>query len=144
MDNKEIVLNIMRNSSKNAYLLTSVDNQPRGRIVSPVVDDDLSIWIVTIQSSRKIKDIRQNPKIAITFNEYPNNGFREVQVFGKAELHTGKAEKLRVWNLKKDSIGSFFQGGVEDEAYALLKVKIDYIEWSDHMQGCKNIINFPI
>lgn len=137
MTDQETILEIMRNSSTNSYLVTSVNNQPRARIVSPVIDDDLGIWIVTFNSSQKMTEIRSNPKIALTFNEYPNKGYREVQVFAIAEICDDVAEKTKIWENKKKSIGSFFKNGPADSEYALLKVKIDFVEWSDNTQGDK-------
>jgi len=139
MTDKEIILQIMLNSSTNSYFATSANKQPRARIVSPVIDDDLNIWIVTFNSSRKIAEIKTNPKIALTFNEYPNKGFREVQVFGSALICDDIEQKEKIWQSKKNSIGSFFKNGPSDPEYALLKIQIDTIEWSDNPQGDKKV-----
>jgi uncharacterized pyridoxamine 5'-phosphate oxidase family protein len=62
---------IMRKNALYSYLATCDGDQPRVRPVSPIVEDDLSVWITTFSNSRKIKQIKQNPKICLSFVEYP-------------------------------------------------------------------------
>jgi len=141
MDPRETVLSIMRASALNAYLLTSVNHIPRARIVAPVIDDDFTLWIITFSNSRKVEDILNNPVVTVTFNEYPSKGVREVQYFGRAELVKEQADRQRLWEAKKDSIGGYFKD-TADPDYALVKIRPNFIEWSIRPQSTKEILRF--
>ena len=69
-DSQKIVA-IMKKNSLHAYLATCDCEQPWVRPVSPIVEDDMSIWVTTYSTSRKVKQIRQNPKVCIAFVEQP-------------------------------------------------------------------------
>ena len=61
------IISIMKDNYLYANLATCDGDQPRVRIVSPVVEDDMSIWVTTRSTSRKINQLRENPKICLAF-----------------------------------------------------------------------------
>lgn len=59
----EKMVAIMKENCLHAYLATDDGDQPVVRPVSPIVEDDISIWVTTFCTSRKVSQIRRNPKI---------------------------------------------------------------------------------
>lgn len=62
---KEKIVAIMKETCLFAFLATSDGDQPQVRPVSPIVEDDMSIWVATFSDSRKVKQIKENPKICL-------------------------------------------------------------------------------
>jgi general stress protein 26 len=131
---KEKIAAIMKETSSYAYLATSDGDQPRVRPVSPIVEDDLSIWITTFNSSRKVSQIQKNPRISLAFVEYPR-GEKAATVIGKAEIIEDLEKKKRVWKLATFDLLEFFPDGPESEEFCLLKIAISKIEWRDSWTG---------
>lgn len=121
---------IMKDNCLHAYMATCDGDQPRVRPVSPIVEDDLSVWVTTYSSSRKVKQIEQNPKICLAFVEQPR-GDRVAFLIGKAEIVADLADKKRVWDLATFDLSEHFPDGPESHEFCLLKMIIDKIEWRD-------------
>lgn len=124
----------MRENSLHAYLATCDGNQPFVRPVSPIVEDNLSIWVTTFCSSRKVKQIKSNPKICLAFVEQPS-GDKAAVVFGEAKMVSDLEEKRRIWNLAVFDLSQHFPEGPESKEFCLLKIKVERIEWRDSWEG---------
>ncbi|KYK35805.1 MAG: pyridoxamine 5'-phosphate oxidase family protein [Theionarchaea archaeon] len=127
---KQKIVGIMKENSLHAYFATCDGDQPRVRPVSPIVEDDMSIWIATFSTSRKVTHIRENPKVCLAFVEQPR-GDKAVTVIGKAEISENLEEKKRVWERAPFDLSEYFPNGVESDEFCLLKIVIDRIEWRD-------------
>ncbi len=92
---KEKIVAIMKKTCLHTYLATCDGDQPRVRPVSPIVEDDMSIWVTTFCCSRKVSQIKQNPKVCLAFVEQPN-GEKAAIVLGEAEIVTDMEKKKRV------------------------------------------------
>jgi general stress protein 26 len=125
---KEKIVAIMKANASFAFLATSDGEQPRVRPVSPIVEDDLSVWVTTFCSSRKAKQIKENPRVCLSFVEHPQ-GNKAVTVIGKCEMVLDMKEKKRIWELADFDLKQYFAEGVESKEYCLLKVSVDKIEW---------------
>jgi general stress protein 26 len=124
------IVSIMKNNSLHAYLATCDGDQPRVRPVSPIVEDDMSIWVTTGGTSRKVKQLRQNPKICLAFVEQPN-GVKAAIVIGEARIIPDMAEKKRVWKLANFDLYQYFPNGPDSDDFCLLKIVIKRIEWRE-------------
>ena len=124
------IVSIMKENSLHAYLATCDGDQPRVRPVSPIVEDDMSIWVTTRSTFRKVKQIRQNPKICLTFVEQPA-GDKAAIVIGEARTIPDIEEKKRVWNLANFDLYEYFPNGPDSDDFCLLKIVIKMIEWRD-------------
>ncbi|MEA3474972.1 MAG: pyridoxamine 5'-phosphate oxidase family protein [Candidatus Cloacimonadota bacterium] len=82
---KQKMITIMKENSLHAYLATCDEDQPRVRPVSPMVEDNLSVWVTTYRSSRKLKQMRQNPNICLAFVEQPR-GDKAAILIGEAKI----------------------------------------------------------
>ncbi len=63
------IVEIMRENAHAAHLATCDRGQPMVRPVSPIVEDDLTIWVVTFTSTRKVEQVKTNPKVSLAFVE---------------------------------------------------------------------------
>jgi len=130
VSDKRKIVSIMRDNYLYANLATCDGDQPRVRIVSPIVEDDMSIWVTTRSTSRKIKQLRQNPKICLVFVEQPD-GDKAVTVIGEARLIPNIAEKKRVWKLASFDLWEHFPNGPDSDDFCLLKIIAKRIEWRE-------------
>ena len=131
---KQKMITIMKENSLHSYLATCDGDQPRVRPVSPIVEDNLSVWLTTYSSSRKVKQIQQNSKICLAFVEQPR-GDKVAFLIGKAEIITDLEEKKRVWNLATFDLSEHFPDGPESKEFCLLKIIIKEIGWRDSWTG---------
>lgn len=132
------IVAIMKNNSLHAYLATCDGDQPRVRPVSPIVEDDLSVWVTTFSTSGKVKQIRQNPRICLAFVEQPR-GEKAATVIGEAEIVAHLEEKKRVWKLATFDLAEHFPNGPESDEFCLLKIVIEKIEWRDSWTSRPNV-----
>ncbi|MBA7612866.1 hypothetical protein ES703_20107 [subsurface metagenome] len=135
---RQKIVGIMKENCLHAYLATTDGDQPRVRPVSPIVEDDMSIWVTTFASSRKVKQINENPKISLAFVEQPT-GEKAAVVIGEAQIIPDLAEKKRVWKLATFDLSQYFPDGPESRDFCLLKIVIRKIEWRDSLEGETNI-----
>ena len=124
------IVSIMKENSLHAYLATCDGDQPRVRTVSPIVEDDMSIWVTTGSTSRKVKQIRQNPKICLAFVEQPN-GDKAATVIGEARIIPDIKERNRVWKLANFDLYEHFPNGPDSDDFCLLKIIVKRIEWRE-------------
>ena len=127
---KQKIVSIMKKNSLHAYLATCDSEQPWVRPVSPIVEDDMSIWVTTYTTSRKVKQIRQNPKVCLAFVEQPQ-GDKAAAVIGEAKIIEEIDEKKRVWKLATFDLSQHFPNGPDSTEFCLLKIIIKKIEWRD-------------
>jgi general stress protein 26 len=131
---KQRIVAIMKENCLHAYLATSYDTQPFVRPVSPIVEDDLTIWVTTFSTSRKISHIRQNPRICLAFVEQPS-GDKAAVVLGEATIVPDLEKKRRVWQLAPFDLSQHFPDGPESKEFCLLRIVPKKIEWRDSWEG---------
>jgi len=131
---KQKMIAIMKENSLHAYLATCDDDQPVVRPVSPIVGDEISIWVTTFCSSRKVKQIQNNPKICLAFVEQPS-GDKAAVVVGEAKIVPDLEEKKKIWNLATFDLSQHFPKGPQSSEFCLLKIIVGKIEWRDSWEG---------
>lgn len=139
---KEKIVAIMKENSFHAYFATVDGDQPRVRPVSPIVEDDMSLWVTTFGTSRKVQHIQENPKTCLAFVELPR-GDKAATVVGRAEIIDNLDEKKRVWDLAGFDLSQYFPHGPESDEFCLLKIVIDRIEWRDSWTGGQKVYESP-
>ncbi|TET41958.1 MAG: pyridoxamine 5'-phosphate oxidase family protein [Dehalococcoidia bacterium] len=98
LSEEQKIVSIMKDNFLHASLATCDGDQPRVRTVSPIVEDDMSMWVTTRSTSRKVKQLRENPKICLAFVE-PPDGDKAAIVIGEARIIPDIEKKKRVWKL---------------------------------------------
>jgi general stress protein 26 len=132
------IVSIMRDNYLHANLATCDGDQPRVRIVSPVVEDDMSIWVTTRSTSRKVKQLRENPKICLAFVE-PPEGDKSVTVIGEASIVPDLEKRRRIWKLAPFDLYEHFPDGPDSDDFCLLKIMANRIEWREIGTGALKI-----
>ena len=133
MDDKAKMLEITRETSNHAYLATCDATQPIIRSVSPIVEENMSIWVTTFSNSRKVKQIKSNPKICLYFASQPD-GERTAKIIGTAAIINDLTVKKRIWNLAGFDLSKYFPEGPESSDFSLLKIDVKRIEWWDNFE----------
>ncbi len=132
------IVSIMKQNSMHAYFATSDGDQPQVRPISPIIEDDMSIWITTFNTSRKVRQLKQNPKCCLAFVELPD-GDKAATVNGEAKIITDLAEKKRVWNVANFNLFEYFPKGPVDEEFCLLKIAINKVEWRESWETGRKV-----
>ena len=138
LSDEQKIVSIIKNNCLHAYLATSDGDQPRVRPVSPIVEDDMSIWVTTYSTSRKVKQLRENPKICLAFVEQPR-GDKAATVMGEAKIVRDTEEKKRVWKLASFDLYEHFLDGPDSDDFCLLRIIVKRIEWRDSWTAKVNI-----
>jgi general stress protein 26 len=126
-DNQKI-MDIMKKAQNFAFLSTSEGDQPRGRPMATMLGDDMSIWMATSGKSRKVQQIKKNPKVSLVFL-VPPQGDQAATVLGEAVIVTDMEEKKKVWEMAAYDPAQFWPDGPETEDYCVLKINIKQVEW---------------
>ncbi len=93
-DDRKRIVDII--SAITSPFLATIDGYyPMVRPVSPIVEDDMIIWITTNCDSRKVKQVQTKPNISLAFVEHPG-GDRSATI-GRAEIVDSVDDKKRVW-----------------------------------------------
>ncbi len=123
--------------------MTTIDrkNRPRGRIIHPIWEGTTG-WIATGRHSHKAKHLAHNPWASLSYWDAQH---QQVYAECRAEWEDDPAEKKRIWELYKSTpppLGYdpqlFWQGGVEDPEYGLLKLtpwRIEISAIADMVKG---------
>lgn len=131
---KQKIVAIMKEGSPYAYLATCDGDQPIVRLVAPIVEDDMSIWVATFVTSGKVKQLQSNPKICLAFVEKPPQD-RAATVFGEAQIVSEMLEKRRVWTLASFDLSQYYPDGPESKDFCLLKIVAYRVVWRDRGKG---------
>jgi len=138
LSGEQKIVSIMKDNYLYANLATCDGDQPRVRTVSPIVEDDMSIWVTTRSTSRKVKQLRENYKICLAFVE-PPDGDKAVTVVGEAQIIPDIQKKKRVWKLAPFDLYEHFPDGPDSDDFCLLKIVIKRIEWREIGTGAVKI-----
>ena len=142
VSDEQKIVSIMKDNYLHANLATCDGDQPRVRTVSPIVEDDMSIWVTTRSTSRKVKQLRQNPKICLAFVE-PPDGDKAVTVIGEAQIIPEIQRKRRVWKLAPFDLYEHFPDGRDSDDFCVLKIIVKRIEWREIGTGAARIYDPP-
>jgi len=134
---KQKIVEIMKKASNFSFFATSDGDQPRVRPIASMVEDDMSVWMATSAASRKVQQIKKNPKVTLAFVQQPQ-GEKAATIIGEAEIVEDMRQKKRVWGLASYDPAQFWPDGPETEDYCVLKIDIKKVEWwEDMMEGMK-------
>jgi nitroimidazol reductase NimA-like FMN-containing flavoprotein (pyridoxamine 5'-phosphate oxidase superfamily) len=112
---------------KNRYAVEATVSSagPQAAVIGIGVTDDLEIVFDTLSTSRKYRNLRADPRMALVVYE----GERTVQIEGTADVPDG-AELARL----KQAYFAAFPDGPERERWpdiAYVRVRPTWIRWSD-------------
>jgi general stress protein 26 len=96
--------------------LISIDEkgQPRARVMEPFApESDFTIWLATNPKSRKVNQIKNNPKVSMHYFDKSQMGY--VSLMGKATLVNDSEIKSKIW---KEGWEKFYKN--KEDAYLLI------------------------
>jgi general stress protein 26 len=80
-------------------------------------EPDMSVWLATYHKTRKVGQIRENPRVTLFYLEPTGAGY--VTLIGEAQVVDDPAEKARRW---KPTWKEFYQDENRGEDYLLIRV----------------------
>lgn len=104
--------------SSDSWFLVTVDKtgKPRARVMSPFpLGEDWTIWLGTSPTSRKVKQIKNNPNVVVFY--YDSKSYSYVNVSGTARLVNEPELKAKYW---KDGWKRYYPD--RDKHYILIEV----------------------
>jgi len=112
-----------------ALITIDSNGSPDVRTMDPFEpDENMIIWLGTNRNSRKVREIRNNPKVNLFYTQ--NKGFSYVSIKGIAKLVDDKAKKSVLW---KDEWKNFYDQ--QRENYILIKVTPERLELINYKKG---------
>ena len=128
-DLKQTILDKMEGMNLWSLATVTEEGKPWVRYVSPtIIDPDVTIWVATFASSRKVAQIKNNPEVHLTMGMYEvamEGSYLQVQ--SRAEVIVDVEEKKRHYG---EHLAGFFSGP-EDPNFVLLKLSAYRVEYND-------------
>jgi len=136
------LLQFMRGHTLAVQSSASPSGAPQAAVVGFVVTDDFEVFFDTLDTTRKVRNLRRNPKIAFVIGGLTNGDERTVQYEGVADEPSG-AELQRL----KEIYFSVFPDGRERQSWPGLiyvRAKPTWIRYSDFNQAQPGIVEFDL
>lgn len=129
LETRETIRRIIRGCVYGNLATIGADGvSPRVRPVCAFLEDDLSILVPTHTRTRKVEELRRNPRVEIVFVDAEH---WQVRVAGKAETVRDTAVKKRLMEttLTPKLWRGFFPEGETDERFLLYRIVPESFEW---------------
>jgi general stress protein 26 len=125
---------IMQQAHYSTLVTIGPDGQPQARIVDPFAPDSaLTIWIATNPLTRKVQDIRRDPRVTLLY--FSPATFEYVTVVGTAALDTDAGQRAAHW---KPEWKALYKDQNRGDDYLLLRVKPSRLEVVSVRRGIAN------
>jgi len=123
-------------SAKTCALITlDKESRPRVRVMDPFIpESDLTVWFGTNPKSRKVNQIKKNPKVTLYYVDSDGSGY--VMIHGIAQIVNDPIEKENRW---KDAWKAFYPNKPKD--YLLIRVSPEWMEIISYAHG---VVGDPI
>ena len=116
------------------FITIGEDGQPQARIVDPIAPDaSFTIWFATNPLTRKVSQVRRNPKVTLLCFDASTSSY--VTVLGRGDVVTEAAEKQRHW---KADWASIYPRGAGSDEFMLIRmtpVRLEIVSESRGMIG---------
>ena len=127
-------LDIMRTARYCTLVTIGGDGQPQARIVDPFVPEaDLTVWIATNAESRKVDEIRRDPRVTLLYFNAANSEY--VTVVGTAVVSTDPKQKAAHW---KTDWATFYKDQNRGDDYVLIRLAPSRLEVVSEKRGIRN------
>jgi hypothetical protein len=138
--NRSELLQCMRGHSLAVQTSVSPSLAPQAAVVGIVVTDDLEVFFDTTDGTRKVDNLRRNPKIAFVIGGLTNGDERTVQYEGIADEPAGaELERLKEFYFTR------FPDGRERQSWRgliYIRARPTWIRFSDFNQVPPKIVEF--
>jgi len=119
---KSRVLQILEKNPFVSLVTFGSDDWPDVRVLLVVAKDDVdAIWFATETESRKIAQLRANPKAAIY--GFDMEAMSEFRLYGHVELLSDSASRRKIW---REDFLQHFPDGVDSPTMIILRFHTDH------------------
>jgi PPOX class probable F420-dependent enzyme len=106
------------------------DGHPQARAVDAFApEDDMTVWIATNPVTRKVAEVRKDPRVTLYYYEPGGPGY--VTLLGRAVVVSDPAEKAKRW---KEDWAAFYKDKSRGEDYVLIRVtplRLEIVSYGD-------------
>lgn len=125
---------IMRQARYCALITLGDEGHPQARAVDAFLPEDhLVVWIATNAQTRKVAQIRRDPRVTLYYFAPDGSGY--VTLSGQAELVDSPAEKAKRW---KEEWSSYYSDKNKGADYLLVRVTPSRLEVVSYSHGILN------
>jgi general stress protein 26 len=125
----EAAREIMNSANTCALITLDREGRPRVRAMDAFLpEEDFTVWMGTNSSSRKVDQIKNDPRVTLYYLEGGDSGY--VMIHGKAYLVDDKEEKEKRW---KPEWEAFYPA--DRKGYLLIKIIPDWMEVVSYSHG---------
>lgn len=124
---------VMRAARYCSLVTIGGDSHPQARIVDPLLGPDRTIWIATNPLTRKVDEIRRDPRVTLLFFNAAANEY--VTIHARARLVEDPATRAARW---KSEWGPFYQNRHEGPDFLLIEVRPFRLEISSPRHALSN------
>ena len=120
---------IMIGTGTCALITLDEEGRPRVRVMDPFLpENDFTVWFGTNPKSRKVNQIKENPKVTLYYLDSDATGY--VMIHGTAQLVDDQKEKEKHW---KPEWKDFYPN--KKDGYLLIKVSPEWMEIISESRG---------
>ncbi|MEN8124842.1 MAG: pyridoxamine 5'-phosphate oxidase family protein [Bacteroidota bacterium] len=120
---------IMTSAGTCALITLDKEGRPRVRVMDPFLpESDFTVWFGTNPKSRKVSQIKKNPKVTLYYLDPDDTGY--VMIHGRAQIVNEQKEKGKRWKVEWEA---FYPNKPED--YLLIKVSPEWMEVISYTHG---------
>ena len=116
------------------FITIGEDGHPQARIVDPLAPDaNFTIWFATNPLTRKVEQVRRNPRVTLSCFDPASTSY--VTVLGHGSLVTEAAEKQRHW---KSDWAAIYPHGAKGRDFMLIRItpaRLEIVSESRGMTG---------
>ena len=114
--------------------MDDLSGYPQARVVDPFApESDFTIWIGTNAETRKVQQVRLNPRVALLYFDSAKQHY--VSITGVASIVRDAAEKSRRF---KPDWKAFYKNGSNGDDYVLIKIVPSRLEIVADSLGMRN------
>jgi len=126
---KKAAREIMTSAGTCALITIDQEGRPRVRVMDPFVpESDFTVWFGTNPNSRKVDQIKKDPKVTLYYLDSDGSGY--VMIHGTAQIVIDQEEKEKRWKVEWEA---FYPNKTED--YLLIKVSPEWLEVISYTRG---------
>jgi general stress protein 26 len=130
----KVASEVMEKARYCALLTNAEGGYPQARAIDAFAPEaDLTVWIATNPATRKVAEIRRDPRVTLYYYETSGPGYVTLQ--GKATLVTDPAEKAKRW---KEDWKDFYADRNRGDDYVLIRVTPFRLEVVSYPHGVLN------
>lgn len=140
--NADELLGFMREHPLAVQASVSAAGTPQAAVVGIAVNEDLEVLFDTVESSRKVANLRRNPEIALVIGGLSKGDERSVQYEGVADEPAG-AELRRLKELYFET----FPAGRERQSWpgiTYVRVRPRWVRYSDYTREPPEVVELDL